>query len=166
MTGCSWQILLKAGVILDCNLVDFASRLPPRHKLLVLNEKHLLKIAFENMIPKTILKRTKQPYLAPDAPSFFSGKYFDWINEVTGESTLKNAGIFNAKAVFRFINKCRRVKGYKMSNTDNMRIVAILSTMLVHHHYIEQDGSGGKDERPAEPIKIVDRCAPHREALS
>jgi hypothetical protein len=48
-----------------------------------------------------------------------------------------------------------------MSNTDNMRIVAILSTMLVHHHYIEQDGGGGKDERPAEPIKVVDRCAPH-----
>ena len=59
---------------LDCNLVDFASQLPPRHKLLVLDEKHLLKIAFEDMIPETILKRPKQPYRAPDASSFFFRK--------------------------------------------------------------------------------------------
>ncbi len=142
---------------LDCNLVDFANQLPSRHKLLALNEKHLLKISFQDMIPDTILKRPKQPYRAPDASSFFSGRNFDWINEVTAESRLIDAGIFNPKAVFGFINKCRRVKGHKMSNTDNMSIVAILSTMLVYHQYIEQDGSYGKDERPAEPIKVIDK---------
>lgn len=142
---------------LDCNLVDFASQLPASHKLLALDEKHLLKISFKDMIPETILKRPKQPYRAPDAPSFFSGSNFDWINDITDESKLKNADIFNPKAVFKFINKCRRVKGHKMSNTDNMRAVAILSTMLVHHHYIVQDGSGGKDQMPAEPIKIIDK---------
>jgi asparagine synthase (glutamine-hydrolysing) len=142
---------------LDCNLVNFANQLPPRHKLFALNEKHLLKVAFEDMIPDTILKRPKQPYRAPDAPSFFFACYLDWINEVTNESSLKNAGIFNPKAVFRFINKCLRVKGHKMSNTDNMRVVAILSTMLVHHHYIVNDGSNGKDQMPAEPIKVIDK---------
>jgi asparagine synthase (glutamine-hydrolysing) len=142
---------------LDCNLFDFASQLPASHKLLALDEKHLLKVAFEDMIPETILKRPKQPYRAPDAPSFFSGSDFDWINEITDESKLKNAGIFNPKAVFKFINKCRQTKGHKMSNTDNMRAVAILSTMLVYHHYIEQNGSDGKDQMPAEPIKVIDK---------
>ena len=38
-----------------------------------------------------------------------------------------------------------------------MRIVAVLSTMLVYHHYIEQDGSGGKNQRPAQPMKVIDK---------
>lgn len=142
---------------LDCNLVDFANRLPPRHKLLALNEKHLLKITFNDMIPESILKRPKQPYRAPDAASFFPAENIDWVDDVTSTSKLKNAGVFNPKAVSKLITKCRRTKGYKMSNVDNMRIVAILSTMLVHHHYIKQDGNGGKDQMPAEPIKVVDK---------
>lgn len=143
---------------LDCDLVDFANQLPSRHKLLALNEKHLLKVAFNDMIPESILNRPKQPYRAPDAASFFAGKDFDWVDDVTSLSRLKNASVFNPKAVSGLITKCRQVQGHKMSNTDNMRIVAILSTMLVHHHYIEQDGSGGKDERPAEPIKVIDKA--------
>ena len=59
----------------------------------------------------------------------------------------------------RLRDKCLRVKGLKLSNTDNMRIVAILSTMLVYHHFIEQDGRGDSDERPPKPMKIIDKVA-------
>jgi asparagine synthase (glutamine-hydrolysing) len=142
---------------LDCNLVDFSNQLPPRHKLLALNEKHLLKVAFNDIIPKSILKRPKQPYRAPDAASFFLGEDIDWLYEVTRPSRLAHASVFNPKAVSKLITKCRQIQGNKMSNTDNMRIVAILSTMLVHHHYIERDGSGEKEQKPAEPIKIIDK---------
>lgn len=147
---------------LDCNLVDFTNQLPARHKLLALDEKHLLKIAFSDLIPESILNRPKQPYRAPDAASFFHGGHLDWVDSLTSESTLKKAGIFEPNPVALLIAKCRRVKGQKMSNTDNMRLVAILSTMLVHHHYIEQDGRGYNDERPAEPMKVVDRIPPSR----
>ena len=144
---------------LDCELVDFANRLPARHKLLSLDEKHLLKVASRDLIPESILKRPKQPYRAPDAASFFYGDNLEWVDELTSESKLKGAGIFAPKAVARLRDKCRQVKGLKMSNTDNMRIVAILSTMLVHHHYIEQDGRGNSDERPPKPMKIIDKVA-------
>jgi hypothetical protein len=43
-----------------------------------------------------------------------------------------------------------------MSNTDNMRMVAVVSTMLVHHHFIKGDGKGESDERPSGPMRIVD----------
>jgi asparagine synthase (glutamine-hydrolysing) len=142
---------------LDCNLVDFANQLPARHKLLALDEKHLLKIAFNDLIPKSIIKRPKQPYRAPDAASFFSGNNSDWVDELTNESRLRRADIFVPDAVARLTAKCRLVKGLKMSNTDNMRIVGILSTMLVHHQFIEKDGRGSSDECPAEPMKVVDR---------
>ena len=45
-----------------------------------------------------------------------------------------------------------------MSNTDNMRIVGVLTTMLVHQHYIKQDGRGECDEKPPAPMKIIDNA--------
>jgi asparagine synthase (glutamine-hydrolysing) len=113
------------------------------------------------MVPESVLKRPKQPYRAPDAASFFSGGDVDWVNELTSISKIKNAGIFNPKAVSSLLNKCRRLKGHRMSNTDNMRTVALMSTMLVYHHFIEGDGRGGNDEIPANPVNAIDYvCSP------
>lgn len=142
---------------LDCELADFANQLPSRHKLMALDEKHILKIAFKDIIPDAILKRPKKPYRAPDAASFFNGKGLDWVDTLTNKANLKKAGVFASKPTLGLINKCRKVKGIGMSNTDNMRITAILSTLLVHHHYIKQDGQGTSDENPPEPITAVDR---------
>ena len=38
-----------------------------------------------------------------------------------------------------------------------MRIVAIMSAMLLHYHYIENDGNGGKSEFPPEPMTVIDK---------
>ena len=56
---------------LDHRLVEFAAQLPPRLKMCGLNEKHLLKQATKHLVPESIRNRTKQPYRAPDALSFF-----------------------------------------------------------------------------------------------
>ncbi len=141
---------------LDFNLVEFANQLSARHKLLALNEKHLLKTAFQDLIPQSILNRPKQPYRAPDAASFFCADHPDWVDALISKPALEKAGLFIPNAVSQLADKCRRHKGLKMSNTDNMRIVAVLSTMLVHHYYIEEDGRGEGDERPPEPMKVVD----------
>ena len=85
----------------------------------------------------------------------------DWVNAVTRVSKIKNAGIFNPKAISRLLNKCRRLKGHRMSNADNMRTVARMSTMLVYHHFIEGDGRGGNDEIPADPVNAINNvCSP------
>jgi asparagine synthase (glutamine-hydrolysing) len=143
---------------LDCKFVNFAGQLPPRYKLFSLNEKHLLKIAFKDMIPDSIINRPKQPYRAPDAASFFSGydQNHGWIADVTSEAKIKSAGVFNPKAVRQLMQKCYKVKGHNMSNTDNMKVVSVLSTMLLHHHYIEKDGGGGEEREPPKPMKIID----------
>ena len=121
-----------------------------------IEELSALKVAFEDILPKSILNRPKQPYRAPDAASFFNTDNLDWVDALTNEQAVKKAGVFVPNAVTRLTDKCRRQKGLRMSNTDNMRIVALLSTMLVHHHYIKGDGRGESDERPPGPMKIVD----------
>jgi asparagine synthase (glutamine-hydrolysing) len=144
---------------LDYRFVDFANQLPARHKLLALDEKHLLKISFADLVPRSILQRPKQPYRAPDAASFFNVGNLDWVDDLLSEDILKKAAIFTPNAVVRFTKKCRSVKGLSMSNTDNMRMVAILSTMLVHHHFVENDGKGRGDTLPPGPITIIDRVS-------
>ena len=57
---------------LDKDVVAFANQLPARHKLAGLDEKHLLKLAFEDLVPEEIRRRPKQPYRAPDTASFFT----------------------------------------------------------------------------------------------
>jgi asparagine synthase (glutamine-hydrolysing) len=141
---------------LDPEVVALANSLPAQHKLLALDEKHILKREFADLIPESIAHRPKQPYRSPDAASFFCGAGRDWINRVASESSLKNAGIFNPRAVAALFAKCERVEGQRMGNTDNMSVLAVLSTMLLHEQFIEGDGSGGLTETPPGPVTVFD----------
>lgn len=141
---------------LDRDVVDFANALPARHKLFGLEEKYLLKRAFHDLIPDEILNRPKQPYRAPDASSFFAGPAPEWFGEVTSDEALRAAGVFNPTVVRGLFAKCERTAGARMSNTDNMRVLAIVSTQLTHHHFVERDGSANTDQTPPQPMIVHD----------
>jgi len=133
---------------LDYRLVEFANRLPEEMKLKGFTEKYILKEAFSDLIPPSILERPKQPYRAPDAQSFFGGEgKLDWVEELTSETAVKEAGLFNPTAVKGLMNKCRGIGAAKMSNTDNMRVVGILSSMLCHSHFINEAGYSAEPPR-------------------
>ncbi|MBN2738074.1 MAG: asparagine synthase (glutamine-hydrolyzing) [Spirochaetales bacterium] len=134
---------------LDCNFAEFVATLPPEHKLMGLNEKYILKMAFKDMVPHDILFRDKQPYRAPDAASFFwGGTSQDWIEEITRPEFVENTAIFNPKAVELLMTKCRKIDGSKMSNSDNMRVVAVMSTLLCQKKIIEADYQFKEDDLP------------------
>lgn len=141
---------------LDRDVVDLANRLPARHKLLGLDEKHILKEAFRDLLPDEILTRPKQPYRVPDAASFFGGSSTTWVNEVVDPNLLSAAGVFEPRYVAALVAKCRRTGGVRMSNSDNMRIVAVLSTHLIYRQFIDGDGSSEQDRPPAQPTTVVD----------
>ena len=139
---------------LDYRLVDFANKLPSEYKLSNLTEKYILKKAFADLIPEPILNRSKQPYRAPDALSFFGNHKHDWIYEVTDRDIIKEAGIFNPMALEKLTAKCRNKKGQGMSNSDNMMITAILSTMITYNKMIKGRIPEGS---PPNPITVIDR---------
>lgn len=141
---------------LDADVVESAGRLPSRHKLLGLDEKHILKQAFADLVPAEVLSRAKQPYRAPDAASFFTGGAVEWVETVTDPDAVRAAGIFQPQVVRALLAKCRRREGARMSNTDNMRILAVLSTQLIHQQFIAGDGSTGAERCPVEPLVITD----------
>jgi asparagine synthase (glutamine-hydrolysing) len=145
---------------LDRDVVDFANGLPARHKLLALDEKHILKHEFAGLLPPSILQRPKQPYRAPDAASFFADPRPDWVDEALSPRALAGAGVFDPASVALLAQKCNRACGERMGNTDNMRLLAVLSTQLLHGAFIAGDGSGGRGEEPARPVTIIDTLAP------
>ena len=141
---------------LDRDVVDFANQLPARHKLFGLEEKYLLKRAFADVVPDQILRRPKQPYRAPDAASFFAPGRPEWFDEVTSERAVKPAGVFEPALVSGLFAKCAKSGGEKMSNTDNMRVLAIVSTQLTYESFVAHDEWGDVQRALPEPAVAVD----------
>jgi asparagine synthase (glutamine-hydrolysing) len=140
---------------LDRHVSALAESLPASYKLRVLDEKHVLKRAARELVPQAILDRSKQPYRAPDALSFAEPAATEWIESTASEHALAEAGVFSPSAARRLIEKCRRqAAAGQFSNADNMAVVGILSTQLVHHHFMAR-----RPDAQAPPVirTIVDR---------
>jgi asparagine synthase (glutamine-hydrolysing) len=121
---------------LDHRVIDFCCKLPPAIRMKALTEKYILRKSMKNLVPEPILKRTKQPYMAPDAKSFFSGGRLDYVEELFSERNIRETGYFNPKTVAMLLKKCKSspILGFK----DNMAVVGILSTLLVHDLFIDR----------------------------
>ncbi|MBB6598917.1 asparagine synthase (glutamine-hydrolyzing) [Luteimonas sp. MC1825] len=115
---------------LDHTLVEFANRLPPQWKLHGLSEKHVLRKALAGLLPADILRRTKQPYRAPDSDCFFvDGQPLDYVAEAFDPDAIRADGMFDAAAVSRLYAKARA--GKAASFADNQAFVGILSARLL-----------------------------------
>jgi asparagine synthase (glutamine-hydrolysing) len=140
---------------LDRQVAALADALPASYKLHVLDEKHVLKRVAAEVVPAEILARTKQPYRAPDALSFAGPVAQDWIEEVASERALAEAGVFDVRAARQVLAKCRaRAASGQFSNADNMAVVGILSTQLVHDQLVRRPPEAG----PAVRLRtVIDR---------
>ncbi len=113
---------------LDHRLVEFASKLPPEMKLKWLVEKHILRRAAKDLLPASVLRRTKQPYRAPDSGAFVGAGELEYVREAMSEPTATENGLFNPAMVRKLLEKCRAAPagGFR----DNAAFVGILSTHL------------------------------------
>ncbi len=123
---------------LDHRVMEFATTMPNRYKIMGLNEKYMLKRAMQGLIPDSIRQRSKQPYRAPDSGSFFvDGKPLDYVADLMSEDRIRRVGIFDSKATSMLVNKCAR--GRAVGFADNMAFVGILSTMLIDTLFISDN---------------------------
>ncbi|MCW5632259.1 MAG: asparagine synthase (glutamine-hydrolyzing) [Rubrivivax sp.] len=121
---------------LDHRVLEFACRIPARLRLCGLHEKVLLRRAFAAELPQSIGRRVKQPYRAPDSACFFvGGRLREATAELLQPRALEQAGLFDAQAVGRLIEKC--ASGRAIGFGDNMAFIGILSTMWLHRQLIE-----------------------------
>ncbi len=121
---------------LDRNVIALANSLPASFKLKVLDEKHVLKRVAKDLVTPEILSRPKQPYRAPDALSFIGADRPGWVDELMSEQALKTSGLFEPRAVTALWNKALARNDGQFSNADNMAVVGILSSQLVHRELV------------------------------
>jgi len=133
---------------LDYRLVEFCNALEPRLKLRCLREKYLLKQAALPWLPDLIRQRPKRPYRAPIHRSFFNDATPDYVEELLSPASIKAAGLFKPGAVEQLTSKVRA--GAPIGETDDMALVGILSTQLVHHLFVN-------NFRLPEPLSAADR---------
>ncbi len=141
---------------LDADVVALANSLPAEHKLRVLDEKHVLKRASAGLVPPAIVLRKKQPYRAPDALSFVGPGEPEWVRDVTSPAAVAEAAVFQPAAVEHLWRKCRSQRDAgQFSNADNMALVGVLSTQLLHALLVR------RAPRPAPPAMrtVVDRLS-------
>ncbi|ESW90207.1 MULTISPECIES: asparagine synthase (glutamine-hydrolyzing) [unclassified Mesorhizobium] len=146
---------------LDHELVRLANSLPAAYKLRVLDEKHVLKRVAQPIVPSEIVTRKKQPYRAPNALCFVADGAPAYIREALSEAALREANVFDPKSVTRLLNKCQASAGDgDLSNSDNMALVGVLSTQLLHRQFIASLPSG------ARTLKLsIDIDREHREEV-
>ncbi len=144
---------------LDIDVAKLANSLPPSYKLRVLDEKHVLKRAAKDILPKEILQRPKQPYRAPDALSFVAPGVGPWVEVILSSAEVAKVGVFEPATVEALLRKVHaRRDDAQLSNTDNMALVGVLSTQLLYRDVLHADSA---EDPPIEFKTVVDRTVSH-----
>lgn len=120
---------------LDYRVIEFASQIPPHFKIRGLNEKYILKKTYQDLIPLEIINRYKMPYRAPIAPCFIGPNADPLIAELLTRKKIEHDGYFNSARTEKLLEKVRRFQN--ISARDDMAVVGVVSTQLLHYYFIE-----------------------------
>jgi len=118
---------------LDHRLIELAAQIPPKFKVRGLEEKFILKRSFEDLLPRAISRRPKQPYRAPIA-ACFAGDNDNLGAALLHEDALRRTGFANPTAVASLLKK--NASSSAPSEREEMAIAAVASLQLLHQHFV------------------------------
>jgi asparagine synthase (glutamine-hydrolysing) len=121
---------------LDHRVAEFAMRLPDRMRLRGLREKHLLRVTARPLLPAAITNRVKHPYRAPILRSFFGETRPEYVDEMLDPAHIASTGLFRPDAVAKLVAKCKVRSARGIGESDEMALVGILSTLLLHERMV------------------------------
>lgn len=123
---------------LDPHVVHLAWALPEEMKLRGNDEKYILKRAFAAELPEHILRKPKQPYLAPDALAFFSGQPPAYLELVQSSQELQKLDFIDAVFAQRLVAKLQNTAPAAVSPRENQAFLFLLSLALLRHQWSER----------------------------
>jgi asparagine synthase (glutamine-hydrolysing) len=123
---------------LDANVVNFAHSLPQAFKLKdYQQEKYILKQAFKNELPSSILQQPKQPYRAPDAVAFLTGTPPDYLDLILSTDKLNELGFIDVRFCQQLLKKLT-ANPMAISPRENQAFIQLLSVALLQHFFINK----------------------------
>lgn len=125
---------------MDPQLLAWAFSLPLEYRLSGgTQEKHILKRAFANALPASILSRPKRPYLAPDAASFLGENCPDYLELVISPDQLKKIDVLDIDFASKFIDKLKNTEPSKIAPRDNQAFLLLLSLSLLDRYFVRKE---------------------------
>ena len=120
---------------LDHRIFELLSRVNPLWKILGVNEKHLLKKVFKDILPASITQRTKQPYRAPIQQTFQKHFQTGYIRDILSRQSIHEANLFDYAKIEQLIKKIE--SGASTSETEGMAIAGLISSQLTYSKFIK-----------------------------
>ncbi len=139
---------------LDHRLFEMSAALPTGSRLRGLKEKEILRRWARSILPRRISARGKQPYRAPDAPSFFAPGAPAYIADALSTDALQRVGIWEPRKVAGLVRRCR--SGQVISARENQTLLGVLSTQLWHRQFVDAIPSGSALDIAAADVVIQD----------
>jgi asparagine synthase (glutamine-hydrolysing) len=135
---------------LDPRVMEFMGRIPAKWKIMGLDEKHLLKKVFEDILPEEIVRRSKHPYRAPIKQSLLNEKTEGFTRQMLSETSLRKTGLFDSNKVTKLLRKIEAAD--HPGEVDSMALAGILSSQLVYHQFVENFPAGIDALAPADLV--------------
>jgi len=115
---------------LDPGVVDFATRLPPRLRMLALRDKILLRRLARRSLPFDVATRPKVPYRAPMVTPFVEPAIDEATFSILAREECERYGVVDADAVALLGAKARRSSG-RISEREQMAFIGAVTLQLV-----------------------------------
>ena len=130
---------------LDENVIQFLAALHPRWKLKgILQDKLVLRMMAERMLPREIAYQPKKMFRAPFGDTLFEPDS-QLVQQLLSEESLRKTGYFDPKKVETAISRCRRKVRLPWNRLfQEMGLISVFATQMWHHVFL----GGGLCEAP------------------
>ena len=116
---------------LDHRIVEYTMTIPASVKIKSGSPKHILKKAVDGIVPRNIIKRTKQGFAAP-MNEWLRNEWFGYAKSKILESPLANNGYLRREFISKMMEDHRSHRRNEGQNIWNL-----LNLVLWHEHWIE-----------------------------
>jgi asparagine synthase (glutamine-hydrolysing) len=124
---------------LDNKVMEGAFRLPRESRLKnARDEKHILKKAFADMLPASVVRRNKQPYRAPDCKAFISDMNEGWLQELFRSESISDCALLNAGTVQTFLKNIKNKHTESISAREDQTFMLIASLLELDINFVKR----------------------------
>ncbi len=122
---------------LDDRVVEHVVPLPPWMKLGALREKAILRRSVADLLPRSIRRRRKQPFMTPIAPWFFEAGAPAFVSEALSRQALVDAGLFAPEVVARLLAELARAPAHHITRLRlELILMLVLGAQLLHAMFV------------------------------
>ena len=119
---------------LDHVFFDVAKRIPTALKIKDGVQKHILRVVARNYLPEDIVKKPKQPFMAPPLSMVENNTGWEFINDTLRGQSFADMGVFDQTKVVKLLEETR-TKNIEQQIALEPVIMLMLSSFLFHERF-------------------------------